>query len=702
MSNQKEFEFQYKDCYALASREKLVIGNNCLEQTFDLYDGVPHSASLQNKFIDDEWLQEGIGEALYRLPGQGELVGADRMYIKADVDDDFGIANRYGCIKLDIPYPTLALVVRILWKLYPDSPFAQQEILVKRLHANEEYVQDGWSVLDTGIDIEKTGSACASEEDYIHCLPFQDLHCRYEIVQLLDVTDHHNNLVRSNRGLLFTEGRESFDGNIAFIEKLLQPSGLMVLKEGPTPLARLGAKGADFSFVGKRLYVMNTGLSPEELSDEHFISAYGSAIGIYDGSEAARYQLLDTYHRNIHMDRPERDYFFMSNNWGDRSKDGRVNEPFLIAELEAAARLGITHYQIDDGWQSGTTINSVHANEAGGGRWSGYYTSGIDFWAPHPERLPRGFAPIASRARELGIHLCLWFSPDSDNDLENWEKDADTLIDLHRKYEMSHFKLDGIDLHSKRGERNLLRLMQKVVSETSNRVYFNLDTTAQTRLGYYGRTQYAALFLENRYSDWKNYYPHWTLRNLWMLSKYVPARKLQIEFLNVRRNTEKYGDDPLAPHICGLLYGAAAALFANPLAWMELTGLAEADADQLGQLLRLVAPHHHQILSGHILPIGEEPTGTGWTGLQSSTQGGQEGYILVFRESTELMSYSFKLWGLQHEQLRLEYIVGSVDRDSLCIDNDGTPFELVPDAQGQYRFEQSEQFSFSLYRYSVV
>ncbi len=686
------FAYRYKDCYAMADGEQLVIGNNWVEQTVDFHGGVPRLASIRNKAIDDEWLQEGAGEALYRLPG-GVALAADRMYITADEDDDYGTANRYARIKADMLHPVVSLVVRIEWRVYPDSAVMQQEISVKRLSAVDEKRSEPCLVLN---------SADMREQDYMLGMLLRDLHCRYEIVQLLDVTDHHNNLVRSNRGLLFPEGREDYDGNIAFIEKLLRPSGLMVLKEGPTAVARLGARGPDFSFAGKRLYVMNTGLVPEELSDDQFISSYGSAIGIYDGSEASRYRLLDRYHRNIHAERPDRDYFVMSNNWGDRYKDGRVSESFLIAELEAAARLGITHYQIDDGWQAGATINSVHADEAGGGRWSGYYASGIDFWTPHPERLPRGFEPIASRARELGIQLCLWFSPDSDDDLGNWEKDADTLIALHQEYEMSHFKLDGIDLRSKSGERNLLRLMQKVVSDTGNRVYFNLDTTAQVRLGYYGRTQHAALFLENRYTDWGNYYPHWTLRNLWMLSRYVPARKLQIEFLNVRRNRAKYGNDPLAPHRCGLLYSAATALFANPLAWMELTGLAEADADELADLLCRVAPHHRRILSGHILPIGEEPTGMGWTGLQSSAQEMREGYVLVFRERTEQRSCDFKLWGLHDERLQLEHVAGTDGPDRKLADQGGARFELAPDPQGRYRFEHQEPFSFALYRYSVV
>lgn len=703
MSLRNELSYQYEDCYAAASAGMLVIGNAYMEQSFDLSRGIPVPVSLRNKQADDEWLEGGAGEPLYVLQtGEGSRT-ADAMYLKADTDDDYGNAVRHARIMLDIPYPASLITVRVVWKLYPNCPFTQQEVMVKQLQAVEARDPEGWQSLHAD-DIRRSGESerAGGETDYVHCLPLRDVHCRYEVVQLLDVTDHHNDLAHSRKGLLFPKGRKEFDGNIAFLEKLLQPSGLLVIKEGPTSIARLGSQEADFHFLGKRLYVKNTGFASEEAFDERYLSAYGSAVGVYDGGEEQRYRLLDAYHRHIHAERPERDYFFMSNNWGDRSKDGRVSESFLLAELEAAARIGITHYQIDDGWQTGATINSVHAEETGGGRWSGYYASGYDFWAPHPERLPRGFEPIAAFARELEIRLCLWFSPDSDQDLANWERDAETLVLLHRTYGISHFKLDGIHLTGKRGERNLLRLMQRVVAETGNGVYFNLDTTDQVRLGYYGRTQYAALFLENRYTDWANYYPHWTLRNLWMLSKYVPARKLQIEFLNVRRNTGKYGDDPLAPHACGLLYCAAASLFANPLAWMELTGLTEADADHLAGLLRLVGPHHRRIMSGHILPIGDEPSGSGWTGLQSVTEANREGYVLVFRERCGETGRDFKLWGLESERLQLDLIAGGAGGDEPFCGKQPAVSGLSPDSEGRYLFELPSPFSFSLYRYSTI
>ena len=58
---------------------------------------------------------------------------------------------------------------------------------------------------------------------------------------------------------------------------------------------------------------------------------------------------------------------------------------------------------------------------------------------------------------------------------------------------------------------------------TGGQAVFNLDVTAGRRWGYHYGNEYGNIFLENRYTDWGNYHPHWTLRNLWMLSRYRAA-----------------------------------------------------------------------------------------------------------------------------------------------------------------------------------
>lgn len=81
--------------------------------------------------------------------------------------------------------------------------------------------------------------------------------------------------------------------------------------------------------------------------------------------------------------------------------------------------------------------------------------------------------------------------------------------------------------------------------ETNHHVIFNLDATAGRRGGYHSMNEYGNIFLENRYTDWGNYYPYRTLRNLWQLSRYVPAEKMQVEFLNKWRNADKYADNDI-------------------------------------------------------------------------------------------------------------------------------------------------------------
>ena len=46
--------------------------------------------------------------------------------------------------------------------------------------------------------------------------------------------------------------------------------------------------------------------------------------------------------------------------------------------------------------------------------------------------------------------------------------------------------------------------------------------------------------------------------------------------------------------------------------------------------------------SGNIFPIGDEPSGRSWTGFQSVNK--QEGYLLVFRENSEISKKPIKTY----------------------------------------------------------
>lgn len=83
-----------------------------------------------------------------------------------------------------------------------------------------------------------------------------------------------------------------------------------------------------------------------------------------------------------------------------------------MKELERAARLGITHFQIDDGWQIGKSPNSAVARGSFKNIWNNK-----DYWKPDPQKYPRGLHPIVKRGKELGIEIGLWFNPSIQNDL---------------------------------------------------------------------------------------------------------------------------------------------------------------------------------------------------------------------------------------------------------------------------------------------
>lgn len=107
----------------------------------------------------------------------------------------------------------------------------------------------------------------------------------------------------------------------------------------------------------------------------------------------------------------------MMNTWGDRSQDTKVNESFCLQELERAAKLGITHFQIDDGWQVGKSPNSAVAKGSFRNIWDNE-----DYWTPDPVKYPHGLTPIVEKGKELGIEIGLWFNPSVQNDFADWER----------------------------------------------------------------------------------------------------------------------------------------------------------------------------------------------------------------------------------------------------------------------------------------
>ncbi len=474
---------------------------------------------------------------------------------------------------------------------------------------------------------------------------------------LRDQTDRRNELVAEQEWLLHpNEAALALDGNLFIVEDTLTGAGLIFLKHAPLPHARPHPTTPDLRVSGRGAAIHGSRDAPFGPGHPAYPLAYecafyghgaGAAPGAgyswvllaYEGGRAGRVAALQSYQRQLRGYDPARDGLLLSNTWGDRSKDARIAESFLLREIAAAARLGVDVVQIDDGWQRGRTANSVDA----GGVWEGFWAADAGFWEPHPARLPRGLGPLVAAAGRHGMRLGLWFAPDSTDDFANWRRDADRLLDLHRDHGIAHFKIDAVKLRAREGERRLRRFCDRVLDGSAGRVVLELDVTAEIRPAYFGLPRAGPIYVENRYTDWHGYWPHHTLRNLWRLAHYVDPLRLRLEFLNAARNADLYAGDPLAPARYDPAYLFATTMFANPLGWFEVSRLPDAYFTTAAPLVRLWKAHRERIYRGCILPVGAAPDGTAWTGFASVGAGGRDGYLLLFRELNDRPRWSAEL-----------------------------------------------------------
>src|SRR5690606_7682847 len=265
----------------------------------------------------------------------------------------------------------------------------------------------------------------------------------------------------------------------------------------------------------------------------------------------------------------------------------------------------------------------------------------------------------------------------------DWEKDAQAMIGLYEDYGIRTFKIDGLLIPTKQSEINLRKLFDRVLEKTANHVTFNLDATAGRRGGYHLFNEYGNIFLENRYTDWGNYYPYMTLRNLWMLSRYVPAEKLQIEFLNKWRNADKYGQDGFAPANYSFEYLFAITMAGQPLAWVEASGL-PVEAFSISPLISRYKKIQLDYHAGTVLPIGDEPSGRSWTGFQSL--GRNTGYLIFYREDNAEPTASVKTWLAEGVQVTCTPVLG-----------EGKAFSQVVGSEGALQVELSAKNSFALF-----
>ena len=580
------------------------------------------------------------------------------------------VTNPY--LKVSVTYPIGKLSVKRIFRIFPKCPAIACELYFRGT------TDDGNNVKSEVTKLQEELISGINER-----LPLKGAQWKARSVEFFDVTDRNNTLIQTYDRLAFTQDCQ-MRGNLLLLENCISGERFFLLKESPASSVQLYYPGYDFSLKRGEVKVAGFGIAPSDLNDSIWIKAYGTVIGLSESKdELGILTSLKQYQQTIRIHLPLRDEMIMMNTWGDRSKDSRLGEKFALAELEAGAKLEITHFQLDDGWQYGVSANSAKK----GGSFDNIWKDD-NYWKVDPLKFPNGLAPVVKRGKELGIEIGLWFNPDRNNNYEFWYKDAGVLIGYYNQYGIRTFKIDGVNIPTKLAEINFRKFLNKVNQETNNNIVVNFDVTNQKRGGYHYLNENGNLFLENRYTDSQNYFPYTTLRNLWMLSKYVPAQNLQIEFLNKWRNAEKYGNDPFAPINYTFDYLFAVTMAGQPLAWFEASHLPEKAFTEVVPVIKKYREIQSDFHKGHIFPIGDEPSGISWTGFQSIKTG--EGYFLVFREDNNNPEVKMKTWIPVGTKIKCTSMIGK-----------GKDFVEKAGVNGTLSFKLAEKNSYALYHYII-
>lgn len=533
-----------------------------------------------------------------------------------------------------------------------DRVVGYHQLELHSIHENQEVRRtlrkyDGVSGIEWGMSVKGdmeflqahgTGEADLIEDPnlltgnnpYYFFLPFSTPHHTATILSFREATDHHTNIVHRRSVLPYR--KSWYDRGSIFLAENNQTRRVhLIVKKSPIERAQSNYAGFDFSTDFTGVKVHSPGVDPSSGVERDgdtpvWHEAYSIFVLMHAEDESKALEAYKSHELAMHRYLPHHDNTFTMNTWGDRNRDSRVNEEFILNELEIAARLGITHYQIDDGWQQGLSRNSA---AKAGLLWDDWNASD---WEVNPSRFPNGLTKVKKVADHLGMNLGLWFNPSKANNYAMWKRDQEILLGLHERYGVSWIKIDGLGIGNKPSEERVSEMLGGAIQESDGKLQFNMDVTAGHRGGYFYFNRFGNIFLENRYTDWGNYYPHLTLRNVWTLAKYVPIQRFQIEWLNKWRNDHQYSiDDPLKPSNVPFDYQFAITMIGQPLAWMEATGLPE-EAFEVVPLIKAWKEARDEMQNGVISAIGNEPNGYSFPGFIS--RGEKKIFVLLFRENT--------------------------------------------------------------------
>ena len=591
--------FSSGPCRAGWGDGRLTVGNGLFTRTYEFRGGVPRTISFALDGGTD-WQRGGK---------DGTENALDEMTVEAKKARWSPVGVEGVCVNISSKGRETEL-----W-LFPGVP---------GLVAKRKWTDSVKPVHDHDRDfrrLSEDGKALRGALEAADCLKLMPQHIKATSVVCMDQTDIRDNLMPSvERLLMGYDTRFTMAASALDCRDVLTGNGLVFVRLAPMPVSR-PEPVEDFILDGanRQVALLANGYPLVELA--------------YRGGDAGRQRALVAFQRAIRPYRAGRDGILLSNTWGGGNRDSRINQAFLLKEIDAGAKIGVDVIQVDDGWESGRTSNSERKALAGRQKvWNGYWDMDPDFWKEDRERFPDGLDFLVKKAAEKGMRFGLWYGPDSSNDAVNWEKDVDCLLDFHRRLGIDYFKLDSMKLYTPLALKRNRMMFDRLQKESGGAMVFDLDCTAEIRPGFLGLLDVGPMFVENRYTRRPVYWPHHTLKNLWDLSHLIDPVRLRMEFNNPDTNHDNYKDSPLGHGNYRPDALFATVMAASPLAWMELSDVSEKSVAALAPLVKTWKAERARWHGGVIHPVGKRPDGMEWTGFVSEAADGDGGYALLFRE----------------------------------------------------------------------
>src|SRR5690606_15715673 len=176
-------------------------------------------------------------------------------------------------------------------------------------------------------------------------MSFRGKHWKLDVIEFTDNSDSHNTFVKRHSETAYAEN--VYTGNLLFFGNMEDDLGLFYLKESPLAPSQLAYPGADFIVGFGAVKSIGIGVTASDLLDDEWIKTYSIVFGVSGNDELSQLTALHSYHKG----KTPQDDMITMNTWGDRGPLTRLTEDFCFQQIDACAQLGISHFQLDWGWQ---------------------------------------------------------------------------------------------------------------------------------------------------------------------------------------------------------------------------------------------------------------------------------------------------------------------------------------------------------------